>query len=145
MIIIVIKGIFDMVYLLFIFVSMVVVFGWDVVVFYMFWGFDIFYEKKLKNLKFSVVGNLSMLMLNVVVVLFFMDSVVMSMMEKKIQKNGIVIVEEFIEIFFDMGVDFQVCQMIIELMGYDEVEFYDGVIIGVGVVMVFQYMVDVDV
>lgn len=44
-----------------------------------------------------------------------------------------------------MGVDLQACQMTIELMGYDEAEFYDGVTTGVGAATALQHMADADV
>jgi peroxiredoxin family protein len=44
-----------------------------------------------------------------------------------------------------MGVEFQACQMTIDLMGYDEEEFFDGVTVGVGAASALGDMVDADV
>jgi peroxiredoxin family protein len=44
-----------------------------------------------------------------------------------------------------MGVEFQACQMTIELMGYDEDDFYDGVVTGVGAATALQDMVEADI
>jgi len=41
-------------------------------------------------------------------------------------------IEELIELSLDQGVELQACQMTIELMDYDESEFYDEVTVGVG-------------
>ena len=44
-----------------------------------------------------------------------------------------------------MGVEFQACQMTIDLLGYDEDDFYDGVTTGVGAATAIQDMADADV
>jgi len=139
------KGTLDMAYPPLILASTAAAFGWDVVVFHTFWGLDILHEEKSKNLKLSAVGNPSMPMPNAVAALPFMDNVATSMMEKKIKENGTATVEELIETSLDMGVDLQACQMTIELMGYDEAEFYDGVTTGVGAATALQHMADADV
>ncbi|WP_416839567.1 DsrE/DsrF/DrsH-like family protein [Haloferax sp. DFSO52] len=139
------KGTLDMAYPPLILASTAAAFGWDVVVFHTFWGLDILHEEKSKNLKLSAVGNPSMPMPNAVAALPFMDSVATSMMEKKIEENGTATIEELIETSLDMGVDLQACQMTIELMGYDEDEFYDGVTTGVGAATALQHMGDADV
>ena len=44
-----------------------------------------------------------------------------------------------------MGVEFQACQMTMELLEYDEDEFYDGVTTGVGAATALQDMADADI
>ncbi|WP_396612791.1 DsrE/DsrF/DrsH-like family protein [Haloferax sp. S1W] len=139
------KGTLDMAYPPLILASTAAAFGWDVVVFHTFWGLEILHEEKSKNLKLSAVGNPSMPMPNAVAALPFMDNVATSMMERKIKENGTATIEELIETSLDMGVDLQACQMTIELMGYDEDEFYDGVTTGVGAATALQHMADADV
>ncbi|KAB1194406.1 hypothetical protein GJR96_13535 [Haloferax sp. MBLA0076] len=139
------KGTLDMAYPPLILASTAAAFGWDVVVFHTFWGLDILHEEKSKNLKLSAIGNPSMPMPNAVAALPFMDNVATSMMEKKIKENGTATVEELIETSLDMGVDLQACQMTIELMGYDENAFYDGVTTGVGAATALQHMAESDV
>ncbi|ELZ82193.1 DsrE/DsrF/DrsH-like family protein [Haloferax larsenii] len=139
------KGTLDMAYPPLILASTAAAFGWDVVVFHTFWGLEILHEEKSKNLKLSAVGNPSMPMPNAVAALPFMDNVATSMMEKKIAENGTATIEELIETSLDMGVDLQACQMTIELMDYDEDEFYDGVTTGVGAATALQHMADADV
>ncbi|ELZ85996.1 hypothetical protein C453_09273 [Haloferax elongans ATCC BAA-1513] len=139
------KGTLDMAYPPLILASTAAAFGWDVVVFHTFWGLEILHEEKSKNLKLSAVGNPSMPMPNAIAALPFMDNVATSMMEKKIAENGTATIEELIETSLDMGVDLQACQMTIELMGYDEDEFYDGVTTGVGAATALQHMADADV
>ncbi len=139
------KGSLDMAYPPLILASTAAAFGWDVVVFHTFWGLDILHEEKSKNLKLSAVGNPSMPMPNALASLPGMDSMATKMMNKKIADNGTPTIEDLIETSLDQGVDLQACQMTIELMDYDEDEFYDGVTTGVGAATALQHMANADV
>jgi len=44
-----------------------------------------------------------------------------------------------------MGVEFQACQMTIDLLDYDEDDFYDGVRTGVGAATAIQDMAEADI
>jgi peroxiredoxin family protein len=44
-----------------------------------------------------------------------------------------------------MGVEMQACQMTVELMDYDEDDFYDGVTVGVGAATALEGMADADI
>jgi peroxiredoxin family protein len=44
-----------------------------------------------------------------------------------------------------MGVEFQACQMTIELMDHDEDDFYDGVTTGVGAATAIQDLAEADI
>jgi peroxiredoxin family protein len=139
------KGTLDMAYPPLILASTAAAFGWDVVVFHTFWGLDILHEERSKDLKLSAVGNPSMPMPNAIATLPFMDSAATWFMNKKIRENGTATIEELIEISLDSGVDLQACQMTIELMDYDEDDFYEGVTTGVGAATALQHMAEADV
>ncbi|RQG95524.1 DsrE/DsrF/DrsH-like family protein [Natrarchaeobius chitinivorans] len=139
------QGSFDMAYPPLILASTAAAFGWDVVVFHTFWGLDILHEEKSKNLKLSAVGNPNMPVPNAVAALPGMDRMATRMMQKKIDENGTATIEELIELSLETGVDLQACQMTIELMDYDEDDFYDGVTTGVGAATALQHMVDADI
>ena len=139
------QGSFDMAYPPLILASTAAAFGWDVVVFHTFWGLDILHEERSKNLKLSSVGNPNMPLPNAVAALPGMDRVTTKMMEKKIADNDTATIEELIETSLDMGVEFQACQMTIDLMDYDEADFYDGVTTGVGAATALQDMADADI
>jgi peroxiredoxin family protein len=139
------KGTLDMAYPPLILASTAAAFGWDVVVFHTFWGLDILHEEKSKNLKLSAVGNPSMPMPNAVAALPGMDSMATRMMEKRIDDNGTATIEELVDMSIDQGVELQACQMTIELMDYDEDDFYDGVVTGVGAATALQHMADADI
>ncbi|RLM53385.1 hypothetical protein DVK02_14475 [Halobellus sp. Atlit-31R] len=139
------KGTLDMAYPPLILASTAAAFGYEVTVFHTFWGLDILHKERSKKLKLSSVGNPNMPVPNVVGALPGMDRVTTSMMEKRIDDNDTATIEELIETSLDMGVEFQACQMTIELMDYDEDNFYDGVTTGVGAATAIQDMADADI
>lgn len=139
------KGTLDMAYPPLILASTAAAFGWDVTVFHTFWGLDILHQDRSKNLKLSSVGNPNMPVPNAIGALPGMDRVTTKMMEKQIKDNDTATIEELLETSLDMGVEFQACQMTIDLMDYDEDDFYDGVTTGVGAATALQDMADADI
>ncbi|SFR33162.1 MULTISPECIES: DsrE/DsrF/DrsH-like family protein [Halorubrum] len=139
------KGTLDMAYPPLILASTAAAFGYEVTVFHTFWGLDILHEERSKSLKLSSVGNPNMPVPNAVAALPGMDRVTTRMMEKRIADNDTATVEELLETSLDMGVEFQACQMTIDLMDYDEDDFYDGVTAGVGAATALQDMAEADI
>jgi len=139
------QGTFDMAYPPLILASTAAAFGWDVVVLHTFWGLDILHEENSKDLKLSAVGNPNMPMPNALAAIPGMDAMATRMMRKRIDENGTATIEELIDLSLDQGVDLQACQMTIELMDYDEDDFYDGVTTGVGAATAIQHMADSDI
>ncbi len=139
------KGSFDMAYPPLILASTAAAFDWEVVVFHTFWGLDIIHEEKSKNLKMSAVGNPNMPVPNAVAAIPGMDRMATRMMEKRIDENGTPTIEDLIDLSIETGVELQACQMTIELMDYDEADFYDGVTTGIGAATALQHMAESDV
>ncbi|WP_306060864.1 DsrE/DsrF/DrsH-like family protein [Natronococcus wangiae] len=139
------QGSFDMAYPPLILASTAAAFDWEVVVFHTFWGLDILHEEHSKDLKLSAVGNPNMPVPNAVAALPGMDTMATKMMQKKIDENGTATIEELIDLSLESGVDLQACQMTIELMDYDEDDFYDGVTTGVGAATALQHMAESDI
>ncbi len=139
------KGSFDMAYPPLILASTAAAFDWEVVVFHTFWGLDIIHEEKSKNLKMSAVGNPNMPVPNAVAAIPGMDRMATRMMEKRIEENGTPTIEDLIDLSIETGVKLQACQMTIELMDYDEADFYDGVTTGIGAATALQHMAESDV
>ena len=139
------KGTLDMAYPPLILASTAAAFGYDVNVFHTFWGLEILHEERSKNLKLSSVGNPNMPVPNVVGAIPGMDRMTTRMMQKRIEDNDTASIEELLETSLDMGVEFQACQMTIELMDYDEDDFYDGVTTGVGAATALEDMADADI
>ena len=139
------KGTLDMAYPPLILASTAAAFGWEVTVFHTFWGLDILHEEHSKALQMSSVGNPNMPVPNAIGALPGMDRVTTKMMEKQIEDNDTATIEELLETSLDMGVEFQACQMTIDLMDYDEADFYDGVTTGVGAATAVKAMADADI
>ena len=139
------QGTFDMAYPPLILASTAAAFDWEVVVFHTFWGLDILHEEKSRNLKLSAVGNPNMPVPNALATVPGMDAMATKMMQRKIDENGTPSIEELIDLSLETGVDLQACQMTIELMGYDESDFYDGVTTGVGAATALEHMAESDV
>jgi len=145
MVIIATKGTLDMAYPPLILASTAAAFGYNVTVFHTFWGLEILHERNSKDLKLSSVGNPNMPVPNAIAALPGMDRMTTRMMRNKIADNDVASIEELIEVSLDSGVELQACQMTIDLLGYDEDEFYDGVTTGVGAASAFQEMVKADI
>ena len=145
MVIIATKGTLDMAYPPLILASTAAAFGYDVTVFHTFWGLEILHEENSKDLKLSSVGNPNMPVPNAIAALPGMDRMTTRMMRGKIADNDVASIEELIETSLESGVDLQACQMTIDLLGYDEDDFYDGVTTGVGAASAFQEMAEADI
>lgn len=145
MVIIATKGTLDMAYPPLILASTAAAFGWDVTIFHTFWGLEILHEEHSQELGLSSVGNPNMPIPNVIGALPGMDQVTTRMMEKRIADNNVASVEELIQTSLDSGVDLQACQMTIDLLDYDEDDFYDGVETGVGAASAFQRMANAEI
>ncbi len=145
MVIVATKGTLDMAYPPLILASTAAAFGYDVTIFHTFWGLEVLHEENSKNLGLSAVGNPNMPLPNAVAALPGMDRLTARMMRNRIADNDVASVEELIETALASGVELQACQMTIDLLGYDEDDFYDGVTTGVGAASAFQEMADADV
>jgi peroxiredoxin family protein len=145
MVIVATKGTLDMAYPPLILASTAAAFGWDVTVFHTFWGLDILHEERSKDLKLSSVGNPNMPVPNALAALPGMDRVTTTMMQRRIADNDTATIEELLETCFDMDVEMQACQMTIDLMDYDEADFYEGVTVGVGAATAITRMAEADV
>ncbi|MFB6082845.1 MAG: DsrE/DsrF/DrsH-like family protein [Halorientalis sp.] len=145
MVIVATKGTLDMAYPPLILASTAAAFGWDVTVFHTFWGLDILHEDHSQDLQMSSVGNPNMPVPNVIASLPGMDRVTTKLMRKRIEDNDTASIEELLDTCFDMGVEMQACQMTVELMDYDEDDFYDDVTVGVGAATALEQMADADI
>jgi peroxiredoxin family protein len=139
------KGTLDMAYPPLILASTAAAFDYEVTVFHTFWGLDILHEEHSTELKMSSVGNPNMPVPNALGALPGMDRVTTSIMERRIDDNDTATVEDLIETSLSMGVEFQACQMTMDLLDYDEEEFYDGVTAGVGAATAVQNMAEADI
>lgn len=139
------KGTLDMAFPPLNLASTAAAFGWEASVFHTFWGLDVIHVDRSKNLPMSSVGNPNMPMPNVVGVLPGMDAMTARVMKRKMKDNGNAMIEDLVDLCLDTGVDLLACGTTIDLMGYDEDDFYEGVTVGVGAPTAFQQMATSDI
>ncbi len=101
--------------------------GVDVSLFFTFWGMDIITKKKVKNLKISPVGNVSMPFPEFMKILPGMTALTTAMMKSKIKKIDIPEVYELIQLIHDMGAKLYACKMAAEMMGLKREDLIDEV------------------
>jgi peroxiredoxin family protein len=145
MVIIATKGTLDMAYPPLILASTAAAFGWDVTVFHTFWGLEILHEDHSTELELSAVGNPTMSVPNAVAALPGMDRLTSRFMRRRIADNDVATIEELLDTCFEMDVELQACQMTMDLMDYEDDEFYDEVTTGVGAATALSRMADADI
>jgi peroxiredoxin family protein len=136
------KGTLDWAYPPFILASTAAALGWDVTIFFTFYGLQLV-KKDVSDLKVSPLGNPGMPMKmpfgpdwfksinwnipNVVQAgIPGFETMATSLMKQTIANNGVAKIEELRELSQEAGVKFVVCQMTVELFGFNHEDFVDG-------------------
>jgi peroxiredoxin family protein len=136
------KGTLDWAYPPFILASTAAALGWDVTVFFTFYGLQLV-KKDVSDLKVSPLGNPGMPMKmpfgpdwfksinwnipNIIQAgIPGFESVATSLMQQTIKNNGVAGIQELRDLSQEAGVKFVVCQMTVELFGFDHNDFVDG-------------------
>ncbi|UOG93976.1 MAG: DsrE/DsrF/DrsH-like family protein [Candidatus Thiothrix sulfatifontis] len=136
------KGTLDMAYPPFILASTAAALGWDVTVFFTFYGLDLL--KKKLDLKVSPLGNPAMPMkmpmgpewlrkTNLPIPNVLMagipgfETAATSMMKETMKQKGVASIEELRELALEAEVKMVACQMTVDLFGHDKTDFIDGI------------------
>ncbi len=137
------KGTLDWAYPPFILASTAAALGKEVSIFFTFYGLGLVL-KDLSSLKVTPIGNPAMPMKmpmgpkwlrnidfgpkvpNVVWQLPWIDNFATTMMKKTISNNGVAPLEELRELCQEAEVEFLACQMTVELFGYSQSDFIEG-------------------
>jgi len=153
------KGTLDMAYLPFILASTGAAMGWEVSVFFTFYGLTLL--KKKIEAQVSPLGNPAMPMkmpfgpqafqsiawpmpnLLMAGVPGF-ESMATTMMKKTFKNNGVPSIEELREMCVEMGVHLIACQMTMGVFGLKKEDFIDGVVFG-GATMFLEVASEADV
>ncbi len=125
------KGSLDMAYPPLILANAARMSGFDVDLFFTFWGLEVICKDRLPRLKVPTVGNPSMHIPTLIGGLPGMSIVATAMMRKQIEKLDFPPVDEFLEMVHDAGARIFACKMSADMMGIDEddlVDFADGII-----------------
>jgi peroxiredoxin family protein len=136
------KGTLDWAYPPFILASTAAALGWDVTIFFTFYGLQLV-KKDVSDLKVSPLGNPGMPMKMPFGPDWFksinwnipnlvqagipgFETVATGLMKQTIANNGVAKIEELRELSQEAGVKFVVCQMTVELFGFNHEDFVDG-------------------
>jgi peroxiredoxin family protein len=136
------KGTLDMAYPPFILASTAAALGWNVSVFFTFYGLDLL--KKKLDLKVSPLGNPAMPMkmpmgpewlrkTNLPIPNVLMagipgfETAATGMMKETLKQKGVASIEELRELALEAEVKMVACQMTMDLFGHDKTDFIDGI------------------
>jgi peroxiredoxin family protein len=137
------RGTLDWAYPPFILGSTAAALGWDVNIFFTFYGLNLL-KKDVSDLKVSPLGNPGMPMKmpfgpdwfksinwnipNIVQAgIPGFETVATMLMQQTIANNGVATIEELRSLSLEADVKFSACQMTVELFGFDHSDFIDGI------------------
>jgi len=124
------KGTLDMAYPPFILASTAAALGYEVQVFFTFYGLQLL-RKDLSDVKISPLANPAMPMpvpMPVMVqILPGMESMATMMMKNKLKSKGVASLEELRDLCLEADVKFIACQMTVDLFDFDKSDFIDGI------------------
>ncbi|HET9699662.1 MAG TPA: DsrE/DsrF/DrsH-like family protein [Burkholderiales bacterium] len=154
------KGTLDWAYPPFILASTAGALGYDVQIFFTFYGLNLL-KRDLGGLKVSPLGNPGMPMkmpfgpkwfrgINwnipnaVQAVVPGFESLATGLMKQTIQQKGVASIPELRQLCLDADVKFVGCQMTVDLFGYEHADFIDGIEYG-GAATFFEFAGDSDI
>ena len=141
------KGALDMAYPPLILASTAASLGWDVKIFFTFYGLQIL-RRDLSGIAISPLANpampMPMPMPVVDSMLPGMESMATSMMKSKIKKKGVASLEELRATCVEAEVGLIACQMTVDLFEFDKADFIDGIEYG-GAASFLRFAGDSDV
>ena len=124
------KGTLDMAYPPFILATTAAALGWEVQIFFTFYGLQLL-RKSLKRIKISPLANPAMPMPVPMPVLVSslpgMQSMATTMMKQKIKKHGVASLEDLRNLCLEAEVKMIACQMTIDLFEFKKSEFIEGI------------------
>ncbi len=140
------KGSLDWAYPPFILASTAAALGYETEIFFTFYGLALL--KKDLNLQVTSLGNPAMPMPMPVPVIMQtipgMQSMMTSMMKKKMKSKGVASIEELRDLSIEAEVRMVACQMTVDLFEFDTKDFIDGIEYG-GAATFFEFAGESDV
>ncbi len=141
------KGTLDMAYPPFILGSTAAALGYEVQIFFTFYGLQLL-RKDLSDVKISPLGNPAMPMpvpMPVLVqMLPGMESMATMMMKDKLKKKGVAPLEELRSLCQEADVKFIACQMTVDLFDFEKSDFIDNIEFG-GAATFLEFAGDTDI
>lgn len=141
------KGTLDMAYPPFILGSTAAALGYDVQIFFTFYGLQLL-RKDLSDVKISPLANPAMPM-PVPMPVFVqalpgMETMATMMMKNKLKKKGVASLEELRSMCIEADVKFVACQMTVDLFDFEKSDFIDGIEFG-GAATFLEFAGDTDI
>ena len=141
------KGTLDMAYPPFILASTAAALGYEVQVFFTFYGLQLL-RKDLSDVKISPLANPAMPMplpMPVMVqMLPGMETIATMMMKDKLKKKGVASLEELRSLCLEADVKFVACQMTVDLFDFEKSDFIDNIEYG-GAATFMEFAGDTDI
>jgi peroxiredoxin family protein len=141
------KGALDMAYPPLILASTAAALGWEVQIFFTFYGLQLL-RKNLDSIKISPLANPAMPMpvpMPVVVAMLpGMESMATMMMKDKMKKKGVASLLELRNVCLESDVKMIACQMTVDLFDFEKSDFIDGIEYG-GAAMFLKFAGETDV
>ncbi len=141
------KGTLDMAYPPFILATAAAAMGWEVGIFFTFYGLNLIHREKMKSLKVAPLGNPAMPMPvpNLVGALPGMTSLGTAVMKRMFRAHRVARIEELVDLAREAGVKLFPCAMTAEVFGYRKEDFIDGVEEMAGAAGFLAFAADADV
>ena len=141
------KGALDMAYPPLILASTAAAMGWEVQIFFTFYGLQLL-RKDMSGIAISPLANpampMPMPMPVIVSVLPGMEAMATMMMKDKMKKKGVASLEELRTVCIESEVKFIACQMTVDLFDFSKSDFIEGIDYG-GAATFLKFAGDTDV
>ena len=141
------KGTLDWAYPPLILATTAAALGWDVGIFFTFYGLNIIHKKKNKHLQVAPVGNPAMPLPvpNLVGAIPGMTAMGTQVMKSMFKSHHVSSIDELLELAVEAGVKMWPCGMTLEVFGYKQEDFMEGVQEVCGATHFIGYAQDADV
>jgi peroxiredoxin family protein len=141
------KGTLDWAYPPLILASSAAAMGWDVGIFFTFYGLNIIHKKKGQHLHVAPIANPAMPMPvpNIIGALPGMTPMATTMMKKMFKDKGVAGIDELLKSCIDLGVRLMPCQMTVDVFGYKADDFIPEAEQGLGAAAFIRYASEADI
>jgi len=100
--------------------------GWEVAIFFTFYGLDIIHKRKNRRLQIATLGNPAMLMPNFVGAIPGITALATQMTRRRFRQSKVPPVDELLRKVIDAGVKVYPCGFSIDVFGYKPEDFVPG-------------------
>lgn len=141
------KGTLDWAYPPLILATTAAALGWEVAIFFTFYGLTILHKTKGKHMKVAPLGNPAMPMPvpNLIGAIPGMTQMGTAVMKHMFKTSGVATIDELLEAAIDTGVRLQPCAMTMEVFGFKASEFIEAAEAPCGAATFIDWAQDADI